>query len=441
MFKFLHGTKVPHKKNTCNTQSVRMPLPEYVTIPMQMHIGKPSVPTVNVGDTVYVGTRIAEADGMVSSFVYSSVSGKVKRIENVTISNGSFCKAIVIESDGEGRLDESIKPLEINSREELLEALRVSGIVGLGGAGFPIHVKFNVDPSRIEELIINGAECEPYITSDTRTMIERVDDMVVALQYFVKFFGIKKIIIGIEKNKPEAIRSMQKMCEKIDGASVKVLPSVYPQGGEKVLIYHTVRKTVPFGKLPIDVGCIVSNCTTVAEVGKYIRTGIPLVDKCITVDGNAVNYPMNVIVPIGTSLADVFNFTGGFKSEPEKVLYGGPMMGISVPEISVPVLKNINAILAFDENASVLKKAQPCIKCGKCINVCPFGINPPELERALREHDIDRMIKFGVEACMECGCCAFVCPSNRPHVQNHRLLKAELRAERAKNKSKAENVK
>lgn len=423
----LHGVKVPHRKNTLNSTAVRMPAPNTVTLLTQMHIGKPSKPVVKVGDKVKVGTLIAEADGFVSAHVHSSVSGTVKKIEDVIMSSGSICKGIVIESDGEMALDEKIAPPVIDSKESLIQAIAESGSVGLGGAGFPTNVKFNVDVDKLEEIIINGAECEPYITSDNYTMTERANDIKLALSYFEKYLGVKKIIIGVEKNKPEAIRSMRSLAEQDGCLTVKVLPSIYPQGGEKVLIYHLTGKVVPMGKLPIDVGSIVVNCTTVAEIGRYISTGMPLIEKCVTVDGSAVSNPMNVIVPIGTSLADVFDFTGGFKEEPKKVIYGGPMMGTSVPSLNLPILKNNNAILAFNEKDSVGKKPEACIKCGRCVNACPFGINPPELAKAFADHDVEKMIKLGAETCMECGCCSFVCPANRPIVQNNKLIKAEIR--------------
>ncbi len=435
---FLHGIKVPHKKNTAKCLAGEMNPPETVTILMQMHIGSPAQPIVKAGDKVYIGTLVATARKYISANIHSSVSGVVKKIEDVVNSSGQSCKGIVIESDGEMTLDPEIKPPHIDSKDSLIEAIANAGIVGLGGAGFPTSVKYDVDEAKIEELIINGAECEPYITSDTRTMIDRAEDMQTALDYFKKYLGIKKIIIGVEKNNPESILKMKELAANDTCIEVKTLPSVYPQGGEKVLIYHTTGKVVPIGKLPIDVGCIVSNCTTVADIGRYIKTGMPLVEKCVTVDGSAIKNPMNVLVPIGTKISDVFEFTGGFKSEPHKVLYGGPMMGISVPSMDAPILKNTNAVLAFNKKDSVLTKSQPCIKCGNCINACPFGINPPELARALSEHNIDNMIKFGAEACMECGCCSFVCPANRPLVQNHKLIKAELREAKAK-KNKEDN--
>ena len=425
----LHGTKVPHRKNTADLKPVKMTAPKTVTLPVKMHIGAPAKAVVKAGDKVFVGTLIAEATGAVSAPIHSSVSGEVKKIEPFTSSDGEICDAIIIESDGEMKLDGSIKAPIINSKESLISAIRQSGIVGLGGAGFPTHKKFDVDTDKIEELIINGAECEPYITVDTRTMIDRTEDIKVALSYIKKYLGIKKIIIGIEKNKPKAIASIKALASDDEAITVKVLPSLYPQGGEKVLVYHTTGKVIPVGKLPVDVNCIVSNCTTIADIGKYIKTGIPLVEKCITVDGSSVKNPMNVIVPIGTSLSEVFEFSGGYCCEPKKLIYGGPMMGIAVPNGDVPILKNTNAILAFNEHDSVLTKPQPCIKCGRCINVCPLGINPPALAKALDEHNIAAMKKYGGIACMECGCCSYVCPANRPLVQNHKLIKTELRME------------
>jgi electron transport complex protein RnfC len=409
---------------------------KYVTIPMSMHIGAPATPVVKVGDLVKVGSLIAEASGFVSAPIHASVSGKVVKISDVLISSGNTVPAITIESDGEMSPCDDMRAPSVNSREELIEAIKNSGVVGLGGAGFPTHVKFNVDPSRIEELVINGAECEPYITSDSLTMTDRVDDMEYAFITFQKYLGIKRIVIGIESNKKSAITSMNALASRMSGVEVKVLPQVYPQGGEKVLVYHTVKKVIPAGKLPIDVGCIVCNCTTVAAIGAYLKTGMPLVEKCLTVDGGAVKSPQNVIAPIGTSMEDVFAFCGGLSGTPYKILYGGPMMGITVPDLTAPVLKNTNAILALTQKEAKLPKTTNCIRCGSCTNACPFGIDPAAIARAYAKKDAEALEDLCVNTCMECGCCSFICPANRPLVQTNKLSKLFLREEKAKEASK-----
>ncbi|MBR2621755.1 MAG: electron transport complex subunit RsxC [Clostridia bacterium] len=431
----LHGVHVPHRKHTQDQSAARMAPPKTVTIPMSMHIGAPARPVVKVGDLVKVGTLIAEAGGVVSSPIYASVSGKVTKIPDILLSSGTTAPAVVIESDGEMTPEEALMPPVVNSRDSLLEAVRASGVVGLGGAGFPTHVKLNVDPSRIEYLIINGTECEPYITSDTYTMTERRDDMAYAIEALKTYLGIKNIIIGIESNKKKAIKSMMQLMQetaKNCTVSVKVFPSIYPQGGEKVLIYHATGRVVPVGKLPIDVGCIVLNCTTLAAIGSYLKTGMPLVEKCVTVDGGAVKNAQNVIVPIGTSIADLFDFCGGLTVEPAKVLYGGPMMGIAIPDMTLPVMKNTNAVLALTQKEAALPQTTACIRCGSCTNTCPFGLAPAMFAKAYEKKDTVLLEELGINACMECGCCSFVCPANRPLVQTNKLSKALLREEKAK---------
>ena len=422
----LHGVHVPHRKHTAGMKAVKITPPKTVKIPMVMHIGAPASLVVKAGDSVKVGTLIAEASGGVSSPIYSSVSGTVKGIDETILANGKTAPAVVIEADGEMTVDENLTPPTVNSREDLINAVKESGVVGLGGAGFPTFVKLNTDKS-IEELVVNGAECEPYITSDSVTMVDCSEDIAYALDMLVKYLNIGKVIIGIENNKPDAIKAMESVAATRENVSVKVLPPVYPQGGEKVLVYHTTGKKIPLGGLPIDVGCVVCNSSTIAAIGKYLKTGMPLTERCITVDGAAVANPQNVLVPIGTLLEDVFDFCGGLKTEPAKVLYGGPMMGIAVPDLSVPVLKNTNAILALSEREAKLPDTTACIKCGACGSHCPFGINPAGIGKAYRNDDMEKLIAVGTELCMECGCCSFVCPANRPLVQTNKLAKAALR--------------
>ena len=416
-----------------------MDIPQTVTIPMAMHIGAPAKPIVKVGDPVCVGTKIGETGGFVSVPVYSSVSGKVVKIIDLLMASGKTSPAVVIESDGAMTPADTVAPPTVNSREELIDAIRESGIVGLGGAGFPTHVKFNVDPERIEYLVVNGAECEPYVTSDTITMVNRADDMARGLHALAQHIGIKKVIIGIENNKKTAIRTMKSMAESITSCNVRVqsLPSVYPQGGEKVLVYHTTGRVIPMGGLPIDVGCVVINCTTLAAIGAYLQTGMPLVEKCVTVEGKAVHTPQNVIAPIGASFADLFAACGGLKEEPDKLIYGGPMMGITVPDDSAPIMTNTNAILALTKKEAWLPKTTACIRCSACTNHCPFGLAPAALSRAYDTRDTAALKALAVDACMECGCCSFVCPANRPLVQKNKLGKQLLREEKAKEGDKS----
>ena len=423
---FLKGVHLPHRKNTANSNAVIMTPPKSVNIPTSMHIGAPAIPVVKKGDYVAVGTIIAEADNGLSVPVHSSVSGTVSEISELVMSDGRAVLTIKIETDGLQTLADGITAPVVTDKVELVKAIKNSGAVGLGGAGFPTYAKLSMD-KKISHLVINGAECEPYITSDSQIMTESAEDILFAIETLVRYFDIENVVIGIENNKPLAINTLKNITANNDKISVKTLPSIYPQGGEKVLIYHTTGKVVPEGKLPIDVGCVVLNSSTTAFIGKYLKTGMPLVSKTVTVDGGAVNEPKNVVVPIGTSLCDLFEFAGGFKSEPAKVLYGGPMMGISVPDLSYPVIKNTNAVLAFNEAETIIPKTTACIRCGACINVCPFGINPPAIAKGLKNEDFDLMTQSGAPLCMECGCCSYVCPASRPLVSNNRLAKQSLR--------------
>ena len=431
----IHGVHVPHRKNTAKSSAVRPEAPKTVTIPVAMHIGAPAKPVVKVGDEVKVGTLIAEMGGALSIPVHASVSGKVVKMTEYLTMSGSTVPALMIESDGEMMPDPTLTPPVIDSRDSLIEAIKNAGIVGLGGAGFPTYFKLNVDPARIEHLVINCAECEPYVTSDTLTMLERTDDMKIALEALKAHMGIKHIVFGIESNKKAAIKSMMQLMNQTSQGcrvDVKVLSAKYPQGGEKVLIYHTTGKVVPVGKLPIDVGCVVLNCTTLAAIGAYIKTGMPLVEKCVTVDGGAVKHPQNVIVPVGMALSEVFEACGGLTCEPSKVVYGGPMMGVTVPDLSAPILKNTNAILALTAKETKLPATTPCIRCGSCTNACPFGLAPAAIAKAYDQKDAVKLEELSLAACMECGCCSFVCPANRPLVQTNKLAKAFVREQKAK---------
>lgn len=426
--KRLSGAHVPHHKNTTHCAPVRIPIPAKVRIPMSMHIGAPCTPTVKVGDLVKVGQPIGEAGGFVSAPIHSSVSGKVAAIEDMLMANGSTSKTVVIETDGEQTVWEGVVPPVIEDSHSFVDAIRASGLVGLGGAGFPASVKLSVkDPSQVEYLLINGAECEPYITSDVQTMLCDTDYVLKGAALIRKYVGAKHIILGIEDNKPEAIQLFQERAKELEDFTVAAMPSLYPQGGEKVLIYNTTGRIVPEGKLPLDVGCIVMNVTSLAFVAKYVETGMPLVEKCLTVDGSAIAKPGNIIAPIGTSIHDIVEACGGYKTEPRKILFGGPMMGMAVPNDEVPMVKNNNAILAFAEEDAVLPPTTACINCGRCIDACPLNLMPNHIARAYKNRDAAALGRLKVMLCMECGCCSFVCPAKRELVLTNKLAKTFLR--------------
>ncbi len=424
----LHGIKVAHHKRTADCAPERLAVPPYVTIPMSMHIGKPARVIVQKGDEVKVGQLIGEADGFVSSNIHASVSGEVRQIKEMLNAHGQKVPCVVIESDGRQTLCEKLSPPRVTDFDSFVKAVKESGVVGLGGAGFPSFVKLHVyDLSAVEAVVINAAECEPYITSDTRTMIDKGEYVFQGIEAMRRFMGIKRFIIGIEDNKRKAIARMKALAEQTEGVEVHVLPSQYPQGGEKVLVYHTMGRMIPKGGLPLDVGAVVVNVSTLSFIAEYLAAGQPLVEKCLTVDGSAVKTPKNVIAPIGMSIRDLIEAAGGLRCEPSKVLYGGPMMGIAVPSMDEPVLKNTNALIFMDEKEAALPKTTACIGCGTCAAHCPFRLDPRAIAQAYRLGDGAALKKLCVDLCMECGCCSYVCPAHRPLVQTNVLGKGKLK--------------
>ena len=431
MGKFLkrsaQGAGVPHEKRTSNLETVVMPLPSKIVVSMSQHIGAPAAPAVAKGDQVYVGTVIGKAGGFVSADIHSGVSGKVDGITTITAPNGATQTCVVIIPDGEQKVDPAVKAPEVTDLKSFQDAVRASGLVGLGGAGFPAAVKLapkNMD--EIDTLVINAAECEPYITSDNRCMLEDTHFIMSGIKAVMKYLEIPKCIIGIEGNKPEAIAKMKDAID-VPGIEVKTLPCRYPQGAEKVLIENCTGREVPFPGLPSDVGVIVMNVTSVAFVGKYLETGMPLVTKRLTVDGDIVKEPKNVEVVIGTPVEELLEFCGGLTEEPGKVLYGGPMMGTCVADLDQPILKNNNAVLAFSEKMARLPKATACIHCGRCTNACPLGLSAKEIVQAYNKGNVELLVELNADLCMSCGTCSFVCPAKRPLAPSIALAKIMMK--------------
>ena len=424
--------KLPHKKHTAEMKDLRISTPASVVIPMSQYIGAPALPIVKVGDKVCVGTKVAEADGKISAAIHSSVSGTVKKIGDFLLSNGKTCQAITIESDGEMTLDPGITPPTVTNAEELCQTIRESGLVGLGGAGFPVANKLeNAISKQIDKIIINGAECEPYITVDNRTMIDGAEYVARGVKIIEEYIpGPQEIVIAVEKNKPEAIARLKELLGADPKIKIVTLPSRYPQGDEKVLIYNLTGRVVPEGQLPSDIGVVTFNVTTVAYFAYYLETGMPLVSKTVTVDGSAVKSPKNVTAPVGTSLRDMLTFCDADFDDLGKVLYGGPMMGIAAYSLDDPIYKNTNAIIGMTKRESLPQKQYACIHCGACIENCPMGLNPTAFVKAMKIDNRDEraamLEKESVLSCTNCGCCSYVCPSRRPLVENNKLAKEDL---------------
>ncbi len=431
------GVAVEHNKLTKDMPVVRITPPEKVVLPMLQHIGAPCTPTVKVGDHVDVGQIIGDSDKFVSAPIHASVSGKVTSVAEVKVANGRMLPAVTIENDGEMTLFEGIKPPKVETKEDLLKAIRNSGLVGLGGAGFPAHVKFNIpDDKNVDTLIINAAECEPYITVDYRECIENSWNIFGGVYALVELLGFKNVVIAVEDNKPDAIEILKKIADMDNdkGNIVKLmtLKSKYPQGAEKMMVQSATGRKVPPGKLPADVGCVVANVASVAFIYRHLRTGRPLISRSLTVSGSAVANPMNVRVPVGIEASKVIEFCGGFKSEPAKIIAGGPMMGTALIDTNVPILKSNNALLAFTEAEARPKKERSCIHCGKCADACPMSLIPTDIEKYAKLRDADALVKAGISVCMECGSCAFSCPASKPLVQHMRLAKDVVREAGAK---------
>ncbi len=419
--KKLNGLKLNHRKNTEDSATIDFPVPAKVKIPMSMNMGAPCIPLVKVGDTVTVGQKIGDTDAPFSVPIHSSVSGKVTALSDYQTVGGAVCKAVEIETDGMQTVSDQVKPPQITDKESFLKAVRESGSCGLGGAGFPTHIKLNPKQA-IDTLVINAAECEPYITADYREMIENADDIIGGVKLVMSMLGIKFCKLAIEANKPKAIENFTEMAKNDDAIDIVTLPSSYPQGAEKVIIYNTTGRIVMEGQLPADTGVIVLNVSTCAFLYRYSKDGMPLVTRRLTVDGNAVGEPKNIRAAIGTPFRAILEYCKTDLDSVIKLIGGGPMMGMSIPDADMPVVKTSNALLAiktYDE-----RKTSSCIRCGRCVRVCPLGLMPADIDRAYKIRDIDELRKLKVLLCMNCGSCTYVCPANRKLAETNQLAKS-----------------
>ena len=428
--KHLQSIHVSHYKHTAGCATEVMPVPDVVKISMSQHIGAPCKPLVKKGDYVKVGQLLGDTDAFVSAPIHSSVSGTVTGIEEQRSASGGNDTLVVIETDKKQEIFEGIQVPTANDLPEFVKAIRASGLVGLGGASFPTYIKFN--PKNIDEvhtLIVNAAECEPFITSDHRLMLEDAEDLIAGCQLIMKYVGLDQGYIAIEENKMDAIEYLDKVLAEKGITNIKTfkLQARYPKGAERVLVYEISGKTMNAGVLPADLGFILDNVTTVAFVGQYFRTGMPLIQKRVTVDGDAVANPKNVMVPIGAQICDVIDFCGGYKQEPRKILMGGPMMGRAIFSDEMPIVKNNNAILAFSGAQSMVKEETACINCGRCHQACPFKLLPTALAAAYEKRDAQALSDLKVMQCMECGSCSYICPARRPLSFMNKLGKAVVK--------------
>lgn len=429
----LGGIHPKENKLSAGVKIVPAPLPKEVIIPLGMHIGAPATACVAKGDEVKVGTLIAKSSGFVSANIYSSVAGKVTKIDSVFDASGYKKPAIIISVAEEDVWEESIDRSPELVRECSLDAKAIidkineAGIVGLGGATFPTHVKLSPPPgSKAEVLIINAVECEPYLTSDHQLMLEHGEEILVGCTILMKALSVDKCIIGVENNKPDAIKHLSGLCAQYKGIEVMPLKVQYPQGGEKQLIDAVLSKQVKSGALPISTGAVVQNVGTIYAVYEAIQKNKPLIERVVTVTGKSLDKPANYLARIGTPLKTLIEASGGMPENTGKIIGGGPMMGKALLSADLPVTKGTSGILLISQEESVRKPMRACIRCAKCVNVCPMGLNPTFLMVDTQQQDWERAERGHIVDCIECGSCSFTCPSNRPLLDFIRMGKQQV---------------
>lgn len=427
---FKNGTHPEGNKHHTKDKPIEvLNAPVMVILPVSMHIGAPAKICINVGDDVKMGQEIAQAGGFVSAPVHATVSGKVTKIENALHPNGLKVMSVFIENDFKDELHESVKPIEYENmtQDELCDALFKSGIVGHGGAAFPTHVKVKSGIGKIDTIIVNGAECEPYITSDHRLLLENPQEIIGGIEILMKIFGVRNVLLGIEKNKANTFERIEEQIHGNDSIKLCPLEEKYPQGAEKQLIYALTKREVPTKKLPADAGCAVFNVDTCGAIYRYFTQGLPMMRRIVTVSGSAISNPKNLDVRIGTPIKELIEYCGGFLRDPYKLLMGGPMMGVAQFSTEIPVIKGTNAILAFDKTGDLPTPTQ-CIRCGKCVDVCPMSLMPTYIYHYGENNDLESLNDYNTMDCIECGACSYVCPAKLPLVQGIRAGKHKIQA-------------
>ncbi len=416
------------KDLTASKPIVTLEAPKILVIPMVQHIGAPCEPLVQVGDTVKMGQKIGESVGFVSVPVHSSVSGKVIAVEQRPHTGLGTAMSVVIENDFQDTVSESVQPIDIEklSAKELIEAVKQAGIVGMGGATFPTFIKLSPpEGKKADCVILNGAECEPFLTADHRMMLEHPDDMIDGLKIMMKILDVKQGYIAIEDNKKDAYLLLKEKCEPFLDIRVVLVKTKYPQGSEKQLIDSVLRREVKSGQLPIDAGVVVQNVASAAEISTALRTGMPLIKRVVTVSGSGAENPQNLLVRIGTPLSCLAEFVKT-KDGVRKVLAGGPMMGAAQYTLDAPVIKGTSGLLFFTEKEYKHYEPQDCLRCGRCVKHCPMRLMPFMIMQHAERNDLEQAVKYGLKDCMECGTCSFICPSRRHLVQTIKIAKARL---------------
>ena len=423
-------------KYTASEPIQRLPAPAKVRVPLSQHIGAPCMPTVKVGDVVDKGQIIGVVEQALGCPVHATVSGKVAAIEEIFTPAGRKIRQVVIDNDGEERYASGIasngKSIEEITPEECIEAVRLAGISGMGGATFPTYAKISSAIGKVNTIIINCAECEPFITADHRLMIESPQLVIEGLRLLVHVFGLEKGYIAIEDNKPDAIELLQDISKDDLAVEVKVMKTKYPQGDERQIIYALTGQELKAGKLPADVGCVIFNVETCVNIYRAVTEGMPLIERIVTVSGDCISAPKNVIAPLGTPISELISFCGGLKKKPSKIVTGGPMMGVAQWDINTPLTKGTNAVLVFSEDF-IKEPTTPsaCLHCGKCVKVCPMHLMPLYIAQYAGIGDHDMCEKFNIMSCVECGSCSYICPGKVPIVQYIRMTKAKMREEKA----------